>query len=49
MRNGGSADGRGITNGDPVGGGFVSADIGVDSAGADTADYVFAEGFPPRW
>jgi hypothetical protein len=31
MRNGGSTDGRGITNGGPVGVGFVSADVGVDS------------------
>jgi hypothetical protein len=33
MRNGGSADGRGITNGGPVGVGFVSGDVGVDSVG----------------
>jgi hypothetical protein len=32
MRNGGSAEGRGITNGGPVGVGFVSGDVGVDSA-----------------
>jgi hypothetical protein len=32
MRNGGSADGCGITNGGPVSGGLVFADIGVDSA-----------------
>jgi hypothetical protein len=32
MRNGGSAEGRGITNGGPVGVGFVSEDVGVDSA-----------------
>jgi hypothetical protein len=33
MCNGGSAEGRGITNGGPVGVGFVSGEIGVDSAG----------------
>jgi hypothetical protein len=32
MRNGGSAEGRGITNGGPVGVGFVSREIGVDLA-----------------
>jgi hypothetical protein len=32
MRNGGSTEGRGITNGGPVGVGFVSGEIGVDSA-----------------
>jgi hypothetical protein len=31
MRNGDSAEGRGITNGGPVGVGFVSGEIGVDS------------------
>jgi hypothetical protein len=34
MRSGGSTEGRGITNGGPVGVGFVSGEIGVDSAGA---------------
>jgi hypothetical protein len=33
MRNGGSAEGKGITNGGPVDVGFVSEEIGVDSAG----------------
>jgi hypothetical protein len=33
MRNGGLAEGRGITNGGPVSVGFVSGEIGVDSAG----------------
>jgi hypothetical protein len=33
MQSGGSVEGRGITNGDPVGVGFVSGEIGVDSAG----------------
>ena len=32
MRNGGSAEGRGITNGGAVGVGFASVDVGVDSA-----------------
>jgi hypothetical protein len=31
MRNGGSAEGRGITNVGPIGVGFASADVGVDS------------------
>jgi hypothetical protein len=31
MRNGGSVEGRGITNGGPVGVGFASVDVGVDS------------------
>jgi hypothetical protein len=31
MRNGGSAEGRGITNGGPVGVGFISGGVGVDS------------------
>jgi hypothetical protein len=34
MHNGGSVDRRGIINGGPVGVGFVSADVGVDSADA---------------
>jgi hypothetical protein len=33
MHNGDSTEGRGITNGGPVGVGFVSGEIGVDSAG----------------
>jgi hypothetical protein len=33
MCNGGSAEGRGITNGGPVGVIFVSGEIGVDSVG----------------
>jgi hypothetical protein len=33
MHNGGSAEGRGITNGGLVGVWFVSGEIGVDSAG----------------
>jgi hypothetical protein len=33
MRSGGSAEGRGITNGGPIGVGFVFGEIGVDSAG----------------
>jgi hypothetical protein len=33
MRSGGSVEGRGIINGGPVGVGFVSGDMGVDSAG----------------
>jgi hypothetical protein len=32
MRNGGSAEERGITNGGPVGVGFASVGVGVDSA-----------------
>jgi hypothetical protein len=32
MRNGGSAEGQGIINGGPVGVGFVSEEMGVDSA-----------------
>jgi hypothetical protein len=32
MRNGGLAEGKGITKGGPVGVGFVSGDVGVDSA-----------------
>jgi hypothetical protein len=32
MRNGGSEEGRGITNRGPIGVGFVSREIGVDSA-----------------
>jgi hypothetical protein len=32
MHSGGSAEGRGITNGGPVGVGFASVDVGVDSA-----------------
>jgi hypothetical protein len=32
MHNGGSTEGRGITNGGPVGVGFVSGEIGVNSA-----------------
>jgi hypothetical protein len=31
MRSGGLVEGRGITNGGPVGVGFVSGEIGVDS------------------
>jgi hypothetical protein len=33
MHNGGSTEGRGITNRDPIGVGFFSGEIGVDSAG----------------
>jgi hypothetical protein len=33
MRSGGSEKGRGITNRGPVGVGFVSGEIGVDSVG----------------
>jgi hypothetical protein len=33
MRSGGLAEGRGITNGGPVDVGFVSGEMGVDSAG----------------
>jgi hypothetical protein len=33
MRSVGSVGGRGITNGGPVGVGFVSGEMGVDSAG----------------
>jgi hypothetical protein len=33
MHSGGSAKGRGITNRGPVGVGFVSGEMGVDSAG----------------
>jgi hypothetical protein len=33
MRNGGSAGGRGMTNGGAVGVGFVSGGVEVDSAG----------------
>jgi hypothetical protein len=33
MRNGGSEEGCGIVNGGPVGIGFVSEEIGVDSTG----------------
>jgi hypothetical protein len=33
MCNGVSAEGQGITNGGPVGVGFVSGEMGVDSAG----------------
>jgi hypothetical protein len=33
MRSGGSVEGQGITNGGPVGVGFVSREIGVDSTG----------------
>jgi hypothetical protein len=32
MHNGGSTEGCGITNGGPVGVGFVYEDVGVDSA-----------------
>ena len=32
MRKGGSTEGRGIINGVPVGVGFISADVGIDSA-----------------
>jgi hypothetical protein len=32
MRNGGSAEGRGIINGGPVGVEVASVDVGVDSA-----------------
>jgi hypothetical protein len=32
MRSGGSAEGRWITNGGPVGVGFVYGEMGVDSA-----------------
>jgi hypothetical protein len=32
MRNGGSVEGREITNGGPIGVGLVSREIGVDSA-----------------
>jgi hypothetical protein len=32
MRNGGSTEGRGIINGGPVGVGFVSEGMGVESA-----------------
>jgi hypothetical protein len=31
MRNGGSVEGRGITNGGPISVGLVSGEIGVDS------------------
>jgi hypothetical protein len=34
MRRGGSAVGRGIINGGPIGAGFVSGGMGGDSAGA---------------
>jgi hypothetical protein len=34
MCSGGSAEGRGITNGGLVGVGFVSGEMGVDSVGA---------------
>jgi hypothetical protein len=34
MQRGGWAEGRGITNGGPVGVGFVSGGMGVDSVGA---------------
>jgi hypothetical protein len=33
MHSGGSVEGWGITNGGPVGVGFVSGEIGVDSTG----------------
>jgi hypothetical protein len=33
MRNGGSAEGRGMTNGGAAGVGFVSGEVEVDSAG----------------
>jgi hypothetical protein len=33
MRSGGSAEGKGITNGGFVGVGFVSGEMGLDSAG----------------
>jgi hypothetical protein len=34
MRNGGSEEGRGITNRGPFGAGFISGEMGVDSVGA---------------
>jgi hypothetical protein len=34
MRSGGSAEGQGITNRGPVGVGFFSGEMGVESAGA---------------
>jgi hypothetical protein len=34
MHSGGLEEGRGITNGGPVGVGFVSEEMGLDSAGA---------------
>jgi hypothetical protein len=34
MRSGGLTEGQGITNGGPIGAGFVYGDMRVDSAGA---------------